>query len=381
MTCIIIGGGLSGLIAALRLADENRPVVLLEARQRLGGRIHTVVECGSSVDLGASWIHGWDGNPLTSLAEQFGVALSAVQRADGVSFEAPRIAYDADGRRVPDAIADAVDVQLERWKLAATTDALPTPESDISIREALRTHGGTALLDALRSQLGAQLPSTAEPRGYLERLFDYKLAAWEGWNAGTVEQISLRYYGEFGSHPGGDRHVTGGYGAIVAGLVAQLRRHPHATLLTGHVVDHVECVPGSGTVVVHGSRLVDAPAAAEPAEHAVPRRSPNPAASPAPSTNRFTVQAAAAIVTVPLGVLKAGSITFSPPLPAPKTLAIERLGYGAIEKVVLVFNEHFWGMDHEWITFAGNVSTDMSLYLNMSFYRRTPLPLLVGFAS
>jgi monoamine oxidase len=49
-----------------------------------------------------------------------------------------------------------------------------------------------------------------------------------------------------------------------------------------------------------------------------------------------------AIVTVPLGVLKAGSIEFVPPLPAAKLAAIERLDMGNLEKVVLRFDAAFW---------------------------------------
>jgi len=49
-----------------------------------------------------------------------------------------------------------------------------------------------------------------------------------------------------------------------------------------------------------------------------------------------------AIVTVPLGVLKAQSIAFDPPLPEPKVAAIENIGAGVVEKIVLTFTEPFW---------------------------------------
>jgi len=48
------------------------------------------------------------------------------------------------------------------------------------------------------------------------------------------------------------------------------------------------------------------------------------------------------IVTVPLGVLKTGSIAFSPALPASKQTAIANLGVGSLEKVVLAFPSVFW---------------------------------------
>lgn len=51
----------------------------------------------------------------------------------------------------------------------------------------------------------------------------------------------------------------------------------------------------------------------------------------------------AVVVTVPLGVLKQGKLRFQPPLPARKQAAIERLGYGCLNKIMLLFPYCFWG--------------------------------------
>ena len=59
---------MAGLVAARTLQQAGRRVVVLEARQRIGGRIWTEQVGADRVDLGASWIHGPDGNPLTKLA-------------------------------------------------------------------------------------------------------------------------------------------------------------------------------------------------------------------------------------------------------------------------------------------------------------------------
>ena len=56
----------------------------------------------------------------------------------------------------------------------------------------------------------------------------------------------------------------------------------------------------------------------------------------------------AVIVTLPLGVLKSGDVTFSPALPDRKQQAIERLGMGLLDKVYLRFDEVFWD-DETWI--------------------------------
>lgn len=68
---IVVGGGVSGLIAARNLLKTGRKVLLLEARDRLGGRIHTFRDerLGGFADLGANFIHGTTGNPLTTIAK------------------------------------------------------------------------------------------------------------------------------------------------------------------------------------------------------------------------------------------------------------------------------------------------------------------------
>jgi monoamine oxidase len=56
LDAVIVGGGYAGLAAARRLTQEGRSTVVLEARDRVGGRTHTVEEGGATVDLGGQWI-------------------------------------------------------------------------------------------------------------------------------------------------------------------------------------------------------------------------------------------------------------------------------------------------------------------------------------
>ena len=66
----VIGAGISGLRAAELLTTAGFEVTVLEARDRIGGRIHQSSRFGPLIDLGASWIHGTQGNPFVHLAEK-----------------------------------------------------------------------------------------------------------------------------------------------------------------------------------------------------------------------------------------------------------------------------------------------------------------------
>jgi monoamine oxidase len=73
---VVIGAGLAGLAAARKLKGLGHDVVVLEGRNRIGGRVHTSTQWSDlPLDLGASWIHGTTGNPLTALARQAGATL------------------------------------------------------------------------------------------------------------------------------------------------------------------------------------------------------------------------------------------------------------------------------------------------------------------
>ncbi len=70
----IIGAGVSGLGAARYLSEQGKNVVVFEGRDRIGGRIFTDREqLGTPLDLGASWIHGPDGNPISALADKLAI--------------------------------------------------------------------------------------------------------------------------------------------------------------------------------------------------------------------------------------------------------------------------------------------------------------------
>jgi monoamine oxidase len=66
----IIGAGICGIASAKRLTDKGMVVTVFEGRDRIGGRILTDRSLGAAVDLGATWIHSPEGNPISALADK-----------------------------------------------------------------------------------------------------------------------------------------------------------------------------------------------------------------------------------------------------------------------------------------------------------------------
>jgi monoamine oxidase len=84
------------------------------------------------------------------------------------------------------------------------------------------------------------------------------------------------------------------------------------------------------------------------------------------------------LVTVPLGVLKAGHIRFEPGLPHDKQSAIARLGFGTLNKVALSFPNVFWDEEIHYIGIAGINGPDLCEWVNL--YPVNGAPILVGLA-
>jgi phytoene dehydrogenase-like protein len=74
---VVVGAGIARLAAASRLRQAGIDAVVLEARDRIGGRLHTVDLAGTPVDMGGSWIHHPIGNPLTAFCDDHGIARDA----------------------------------------------------------------------------------------------------------------------------------------------------------------------------------------------------------------------------------------------------------------------------------------------------------------
>jgi monoamine oxidase len=166
------------------------------------------------------------------------------------------------------------------------------------------------------------------------------LIAWcasseiQGEYAADPDELSLKWFGTEGEFEGPDVILPGGY--------VQLVQH-QADGLTIRLGTEV-------TRVTHGDSGVRL------------------------ETSKGAVDADRVIVTVPLGVLKAGTIAFDPPLPEKKQQAIDRLGFGLLDKVVLKFDQPFWP-DNDVIGLVGG-GEPVSMLINGETF--ADAPLLIG---
>ncbi len=79
---VVAGAGMAGLACAERLAAAGARVVVIEARDRIGGRVWTDRGLGVPLERGASWIHGVDGNPVAAIARAAGARTVAFDYDD-----------------------------------------------------------------------------------------------------------------------------------------------------------------------------------------------------------------------------------------------------------------------------------------------------------
>ncbi len=126
-TAVVIGAGVAGLAAAGALERAGAVVTVLEARDRVGGRVCTDTSWGRPVELGAAWVHGVRGNPITALVREGGSTLMKTDYDD-------EVVHDLAGRE-PRGLADA-QARVERAMGRMEAQAFPRATSVQQVLEA-----------------------------------------------------------------------------------------------------------------------------------------------------------------------------------------------------------------------------------------------------
>lgn len=325
---IVIGGGISGIAAARILQNASFKVLLLESRDRIGGRILTDYSFGCPIDMGASWLHGvCNENPLAPLIRRLGLTLYRTSGDNSVLYDHDLESYalfDIKGHQVPQQIVLEVGEVFK--KILKETDKVRNEHTtDMSVSQAI-----SIVLD--------RHPELRQ-EGLAHEVLQWYICRMEAWFAADADMISLRSWDE-------EQVLSGGHGLMVQGyypLVKAMAKDIDIRL--NHRVKRI--ANGYNKVMVtieDGSNFV----------------------------------ADAVIVTVPIGVLKANLIAFEPKLPEWKLAAISDLGVGNENKIALLFDKVFWP-NVELLGVAAPTSYACGYFLNL--HKATGNPVLVYMAA
>lgn len=284
---LVIGAGLAGLAAALELKRYGHEVVVVDARDRIGGRIWTSTKWPDvPLDLGASWIHGVRGNPLTELADD-------IQATRLTTSYARAITYSTSGQVLSESEIDGL-AQLREQLLRAVRTAQKR-DPDVSVRQATE-------------QLTQQYPASSEAA----RMINFVLSGEiEHEYSGSAAQLSAHWYDSDKAFEGNDVLFEQGFRVITDYLARDIQ------VVLGQVVKQIDWDQSQVRVL----------------------------------TQKAEYTADCVVVTLPLGVLQGKSVRFTPELPAEKRNAIEKLGMGVLNKCYLRFSDAFWPDDVDWLEY------------------------------
>jgi hypothetical protein len=298
----VVGAGIAGATAARRLKDDGFDVVVVEGKERAGGRIHSFTgdEWPFPVELGAALVQG----PGTTIE-------SELERLEIDTVEAPAEPEQraADGSVLePDPVGETAVAEAIAWAAAQPADT--------SLADALRESGATDL----DSRADGGVSETDRLTHYLQTEIAIRRAA-------DPDDLSA-WFADPPTEDGGDsgdRMVVGGYQRLVVDALEDLDILPSST-----VTSVISSDRGVSLRLARGESL---------------------------SADRV-------VITVPLGVLKAGTIQFDPPLPFSHRGAIDALGMGRQDKLVLRFEAPFWSTTATRWDIVGT-DTDFPLWLNL----------------
>lgn len=279
---LIVGAGMAGLSAARSLVDAGLRVRVIEARDRIGGRVYTDRGWGVPLEMGASWIHGAADNPLMELAQS--------ARAQLVSTD-----YYEWAKLVVDPQLQPLDYDPATWRTFVE-------------RARSRVDDGSLAAAVKAAAAGARLSESESAQ-----LAFYLTTEIENEYGADTDQLSATTFDK-GDYCGGDQDViTNGYDALPK--------------LLANGLEIVLNTPVSGVAQKPGSVIVQA--------------------------RGRSFEGSAAIITVPLGVLKSGAITFDPPLPEGHTRAVNALGFGVLSKSFFRFDRRSWKLDNAFYQYLG----------------------------
>lgn len=297
---VIIGGGIAGLAAGKFLQLEGLDnYVILEASDRLGGRIWSVQvdNNGHRAEMGANWIHGVKHNPIYKLADENNLLTERE-----LHLNSKNIYMTENGETIHEGTVKKVDFAY--GTMLTSCEDYFIDHTPIDINESLGAE--------LERMIKEKLEHTAGEERHMLELVYHQRRLLECCISGcdSLNDVSLSQFGSYKELPGRHLVIPRGFSAIL-GIVKEGIPDDNIKLDTPVRRIHYEGLLNNSE---------DKPVCVE-------------------CENGDLYYPDHVIVTVSLGVLKANcDRLFSPPLPQRKLDAIQHLGFGVVNKVILVFD-------------------------------------------
>lgn len=308
---IVIGAGIAGIAAARALVDEGHEVVVLEARDRIGGRIWTDRSLGAALDLGGGIISDSRENELTKLVNKFKPSVRPIDLENYFLYDDQGNSYEEDPLE-----------NLSEWfeKLFKQAEKFVSKQDDRDLREM----SVRAVLDAVLAEekLSPQRQRELEWRISIEEL-----------NFGTsINRISSMGADAF--HFNGDSlYLPNGFAKILDRLAQGL------DIRYGQNVRYIKQHNGIASAMTNGQDF----------------------------------EGDFVLVTLPLGVLKERRIRFDPELSHAKKNAVKKLGVGLTNRVGLRFPALFWPKDRQYLNYLSKYKGEFPRFLNIAHFTNKPV--------
>ena len=390
-TIIIIGAGAAGLAAAAAL-NTVADVLVLEAQERLGGRVHTNRSLGVPIELGAVWIHRAEGNVVSELARRFGCASEVTENKQ-------LQLHDEDGTPMPTSLVSQVYAEFTRTimpEFLRRRAQLPSAAHDVDMETLMR-----------------HLPSAARLSGVRQRcIFDFLLFRdIVQDHTADLRQTSAREYDtDMYGGKGKDEVLPGGYDCIVHGLSRGVEvrtgRAGEVERLRYGEARGVEAHLADGSVVRADRAIVTLPLGvlrvgieAQAATVGIEAQAATVGIEAQAATVGIEAQAASVGIEAQAATGAAnssstsspslssssawprGAVRFEPPLPPRWLLPLSKLGWGEALKVGLRFPSIFWAPTAHFLGKVGGGCTAYGSsrhmeFVNLAVYTGAPVLLM-----
>ncbi|XP_078033315.1 uncharacterized protein LOC144468053 [Augochlora pura] len=298
---VVVGAGPSGIAAATKLLQNGiEDVLILEAEDRIGGRVKTIKFDEYWVDEGAQWIHGDQGNVAYDMA----APLNLTDHSDPYKFEI----FASNGEQIDPDLADNITNTMIEYLESTPHESMKTCNASYP----------DCVKDIFLERL-AQFPELNETmRNQL--LWNMNLMLTSLDPADDWTEVPMQGYGV---DAGGDRGVnwkSRGYSTILDIMMKKIPNPEEELPVMNKTILNAEVTKVDYSSEDGKIKLTTQDGKEYTADHV--------------------------IMTPSLGVLKADHETlFTPQLPETKTKAIKTLGFGNACKVYVAFNDNWYNKE------------------------------------